>query len=124
MIGDKQRRFVEKAGQKISASVQTAIVRLAEAHDYARDVQCDSWEFAVGIAQIKAIGLSDDDLHWLVANGYVKHKREITKRSDIARKFSPSQDLKFTKTTCFVATAAGLRLTVMESAGSKLQKAA
>jgi len=124
MIGEKQRRFVESAGQCVPTPIKAAIVRLAEAYDYARDMRCDLWKFAVDIDDLKAIGLSADDLRWLVANGYVRHGREITKRSDLARKFRPARDLNFAKNTCFVATAAGLRLTTTAPVGSGLQRAA
>lgn len=70
MIGERQRRFVELAGQPVAPPIQAAIVRLAEAHDYARNTQCDLWEFAVEMNALTAIGLLCDDLRWLVTNGY------------------------------------------------------
>ncbi|MGD0653834.1 MAG: hypothetical protein ABSA16_05780 [Thermoguttaceae bacterium] len=124
MIGEKQRRFDESAGNRLAPPIQAAIVRLAEAYDYARDMQCDLWDFAVEIDALTAIGLSVDDLRWLVTSGYVRHGREITRRSDAARDFRPTQDLNFTKKTCFVATDAGLRLTTTVPIGSGLKRVA
>lgn len=124
MIGDKQRRFVETAGQRVAMPIQAAIVKLAEAYDYARDMQCDLWDFAVEIDALTALGLSVDDLRWLVASGYVRHGLEVTKRSDAARNFNPDRDLDFSKKTCFVITDAGLRMTTTVPVESRLQRAA
>ncbi|MGW8258080.1 MAG: hypothetical protein ACWGMZ_11380 [Thermoguttaceae bacterium] len=95
----------------MATSIQAAILRLKEAYDYACDMHCDLWDFAVEMEELRSIGLSVKDLRWLVVNGYVRHAREITSRSDAARDFRPAQDLKFTKKTCFILTEAGLRLT-------------
>jgi hypothetical protein len=125
MIGGKQRRFVESAGQRIAAPIQAAIVRLADAYDCARDLQCDLWDLAVEIDTLTAIGISVEDLRWLVTNGYVRHGQEITRRSDAARNFHPvRRDLTFTKKTCFVITDAGLRRTTTAPVGSRLRRAA
>lgn len=124
MIGERQRRFVGSPRQRVATPIQTAIVRLAEAHDYACDSECDLWEFAVEIDELTAIGLSLDDLRWLVAGGYVRHGREVTGRSDAARRFRPARNPDFTRTTCFVLTDAGLQLTTVEPAGTGLKRAA
>jgi hypothetical protein len=124
MIGEKQRRFVGTAGQRVAPQIRAAIVRLAEAYDYARDMQCDLWEFAVEMDALRAIGLSLDDLRWLVASGYVQHGHEVTKPSDATRQFRPARNLNFSKTTRFVLTDAGLQLTTTESAGIGLRRAA
>ncbi len=124
MIGKKQRRFVGLAGQHMATPMQAAIVRLAEANDYAWDTESDLWDFAVEIDALLAIGLSLDDLRGLVTSGYVQHGREISGRSDAARRFRPARDLNFTKTTCFVLADAGLRLTTAEPGGPGLKRAA
>ncbi len=84
MIGEKQRRFVGLPGQHVATPIQAAMVRLAEAYDYARDMQCDLWDFAVEIDALAAVGLSPDDLRWLVTSGYVQHRREVSRHSDAA----------------------------------------
>jgi len=124
MLGEKQRRFIGLPGQHVATPIKAALVRLAEAYDYARDMQCDLWDFAVEIDALVAVGLLPDDLRWLVTSGYVQHGREVTRHSDAARRFQPAGDLTFTKTTCFVLTEAGLRLTSAEHVASGLQRAA
>ena len=51
------------------ARLLTALARLLEAHDYARDAQHDLWDFAVSIRSLKALGLTTNDLRWLVCKG-------------------------------------------------------
>ena len=122
MIGEKQRRC-NATGQHLATPIQVALVRLAEAYDYACDMQCDLWEFAVEIDALKAIGLKLDDLRWLVTSGYARHGQELTKPSDTARRFRPARDLKFAKKSCFVVTEAGLQLTTTGIAGSGMRRA-
>jgi hypothetical protein len=124
MIGDRQRRFVATAAERIAPQAQAAIVQLAEAHDYARDMQCQQWHFAVEIESLKALGLTSYDLRWLLSRGYIEHAREITAPNDTARKFRSPRSANFTSRSCFVLTAAGLRLTTTESVGKKVRKAA
>jgi hypothetical protein len=111
MIGETQRRFVGTAGQHVAKTIQAALVRLAESYDYASDSQCDVWDFAVEIGELTALGLSSEQLRWLIINGYARHGCEVTKRGDAARDFRPSYSLKFTNKTCFVPTDAGLCMT-------------
>jgi hypothetical protein len=124
MFGERQRRFVGVSGGRIAPRLREAILLLAEAHDYARDLQCDLWDFAVEIGALLAVGLSLDDLGWLVASGYAEQRQEVTKRRDASRKFRPARSFDFTKRTCFVLTTAGLRLTAMAAPARQLQRAA
>ncbi len=114
MIGGKQRRFIESAGQHVAPHIQAAIVQLAEAHDYARDVRLDLWQYAVEIDCLTKFGLTASDLRWLVSNGYAELAREVTKPDDATRKFQRVRKLIFTKRTCFILTHVGLRLTTVK----------
>jgi hypothetical protein len=87
-----------------------ALAQLAKARDYAQDLQCDPWEFAVEIERLLALGISSSDLRWLIKKGYVEHAREITDSGDLARRFQPSRSLAFTRATCFCVTQSGLAL--------------
>jgi hypothetical protein len=124
MIGDIQRQFIESAGQHAAPHIQAAIVQLAEAHDYARDVRADLWQYAVEIDCLTRLGLTADDLRWLVNNGYAELAREVTKPDDATRKFQRVQELVFTKSTCFVLTRVGLRLTAVKSTHMVARRAA
>jgi hypothetical protein len=124
MIGERQRQFVGKAGQQVARPIRAAIALLAEARDYACDMQCDLWDFAVEIDALWALGLSLDDLCWVVASGYAEPRQEVTKRRDMSRRFRPARNLDFDKNTCFVVTNAGLRLTTVTVPARRLQRAA
>jgi hypothetical protein len=97
---------------------------LAEARDYANDMQCDLWDFAVEIDALRACGLSAADLCWLISHGYAEQQREVTRRRDPMRRFRPARSFDFSKRTCFVVTSAGLRLTTVAAPGRRLQRAA
>jgi hypothetical protein len=97
---------------------------LAEARDYAYDMQCDLWDFAVEIEALQACGLSAADLCWLVSHGYAEQRQEVTRRRDPARRFRPARSFDFSKRTCFVVTSAGLRLTTVGAPARRLQRAA
>jgi hypothetical protein len=124
MIGERQRRFVGAAEQQLAPPLRAGLLLLAEAHDYARDMQCDLWDFAVEIDALQACGLSADDLCWLVDRGYAEQRREVTRRRDPSRRFRPARSFDFGRQTCFVATTAGLRLTTVASPARRLQRAA
>jgi hypothetical protein len=124
MIGKIHRRTLEGAGDRMAAPIRAAIVRLAEACNYARETHSDLWDFAVEIDALKAAGVSFDELRWLVANGYARHAREVTRQSDAVRNFLPASDGNFHKNTCFIITDAGLRLTATEITDATLKRAA
>lgn len=92
------------------AKIRVALELILEAHEYARDVDRDVWEFAVEIKRLLKAGLSRSDLRWLVCKGYVMHGREVTLDGDNRRRFLSTGELSFTRRTCFVLTEAGIRL--------------
>jgi hypothetical protein len=124
MIGARQRQFIDRQDEPVSPRVQRAVVQLAEAHDYAEDVQTGLWEFAVEIESLVGMGIMVADLKWLVQHGYVEHAREVTRHTDASRRFVPPRELKFAKRTCFVLTEAGLRLTRVTSTWMPQRRAA
>ena len=107
-----------------SPQLERVMGQLTHAKECARDASREIWDFAVEIDALTAMGLTADDIRWLVTNGYVRHGQEVTKQSDAARNFHPVRDLTFTKQACFVVTDAGLRLTTAVPVGSGLRRAA
>lgn len=81
---------------------------LLQSQLYAEDVGADCWEFALDLAELKAVGLTSSDLRWLVLKGYAQHARELTLPGDAQRSFRPSKSLTLSKRTCFVITEAGI----------------
>ena len=85
--------------------------QLVVARDYARDLGCDPWEFAVEIERLFSLGITTSDLRWLAKKGYIEHAREVTQPDDSARRFKKCQNLAFSKKSCFLlAEAAGFSL--------------
>ena len=148
MIGELQRHFLERQGEPVPRRIQRAIVQLAEAHDYARDVQTEPWQFAVEIESLEALGVTAADLNWLVQSRYVEHASDVTRPGDTSRRFAPPRNrrastpliglcdgdgsrrlalpraMKFSRRTCFVLTEAGLGLTCVTPAWMPQRRAA
>ena len=80
---------------------------LNEAHDYAQDLGCDVWDFAVEVATLHNAGISNSMLRWMVRKAFVQHGREITLTGEHGRSFRPGRDLTFHRKTCFVPTKTG-----------------
>jgi hypothetical protein len=114
MTGETRRRIVATAVNRIAPRIQEGLVQLAEAYDYAYDVRVDRWQYAVEVDSLRRLGLTVDDLKWLVEQGYVEHRREVTTPDDRARKFRAGRRFVFGGQSCFVATAAGMALTTSE----------
>ena len=98
--------------RQLSPQIQAAVVHLSEAHDYARQTRSDLWEFAVEIAgRSMRWGFRATTCGGWSASGCAECGRETTKPGDTRGEFRPMHDLRFTRTTCFVVTDAGLRMT-------------
>jgi len=92
------------------AGMRPALMLLAKAHEFARDLQTDVWQFAVDLESLEAKGLSHNDLRWLVAKGYLECAVETHARKEGVRAFRPWDKLHFCDQACFVLTADGLTL--------------
>src|SRR5947209_335258 len=60
----------------IAPHMQTALALLLQAHEYAAKLGCNNWQFAVEMNTFRDIGLSKNDLRWLLLNEYVQHAWE------------------------------------------------
>ena len=66
--------------------VRQALRLLLDAADYADDLGRDFWDFALVIRELRAAGLSDNDLRWLAR---IPTERTGTNRSGDSCWFSP-----------------------------------
>ncbi|MFO0820863.1 MAG: hypothetical protein U1A77_23145 [Pirellulales bacterium] len=80
---------------------------MLKAHQLAVHSDFDPWDLAVEIIRLRAAGVTETDLRWLVRSGYVIHAREVTDLQEDGRNFLPSGNLSFAERTCFVLTATG-----------------
>ena len=85
-----------------------ALSMLRDAWDGARDLQVPAEEFALEMRPFYAAGLTNTDLRWLVAKGYVDHLQEQIDAQTGSRLFRRSHSLTITPDSCFVLSAAGL----------------
>jgi hypothetical protein len=100
---DEGKRLADgSATGDLAAPVRTALAHFAKARDYARDVRCDPWEFALEIDRLISMGVTTSDLRWLVKKGYIEHACEVTRPSDATRRFERRQNLAFTAGSCFL----------------------
>lgn len=93
---------------RIPSKLIAGVGSLLEAFEYAVDVSCDRWTFAVSIAHLESLGCTESDFRWLICKGYLEHAREVTAEHDDRRDFLPSAELTFSRNSCFVLTDAGV----------------
>ncbi len=87
----------------------TVVLRyLAEAASFARELGRDPWDFAVEIQTLRELGLTNNELRWLVCKGWVEHQQEVTALGDNCRVFQPDRPLNFSASACFVLSPEGL----------------
>ena len=58
-----------------SPRMRAALSLLVQASAYAHDVGRGIWDFAVEINELRRIGLTVNDLRWLVCAGFIHHGR-------------------------------------------------
>jgi hypothetical protein len=86
----------------LSDRLAQAIAVVVEAANYASRTGADRWDFAVEIEQLQALGLSKNDLRYLVKLRYVEHAAEATTARNQSRRFKREAGLSFTTKSCFV----------------------
>jgi hypothetical protein len=95
---------------EVPTRIRPAVILLLEAFHYASQTSVDRWEFAVELDDLDALGLTRNDYRWLVRQGLVEHRREVTLEVDDGREFRATGDLTFPVATCFVLTDKGIQL--------------
>ncbi len=81
---------------------------LLQSHDYAKELRCDGWDFAVELTCLREAGLNNSDLRWLLAKGFVVQSLEVIPPPDGQRRSCiPVQTLVLEPRSCFLLTAEG-----------------
>ena len=91
-----------------SLALRASLNLLLEAHDSAGERQRPAWEFAVEIATLHGIGLSNTELRVLISRGLVEHSVEKTAASGKGRLFRGVGTLSLPPNTCLVLTERGI----------------
>jgi hypothetical protein len=97
----------EPSSAEMAARLAVGLERLLRAHDYADDLGCDVWDFAVEIRDLRSADMTTADFRWLTRKGYVEHARDVTLPGEEVRSFRRSQGQTFTKKSCFALTKRG-----------------
>ena len=87
-----------------------AIRKLSRAYEYSVDCDRSRWDFAVEISDLDALGVSHDELRWMIGKGLVEHAQETGSGNGIGRSFDSPGGFTFSGRSCFVATNTGLHL--------------
>lgn len=103
-------KAIEAKTVDLNSDRHHALSYLCEAHKNALEVGSSPSSFACQLAGLQGLGISDNVLRWLVAQGFATHQLETTRPRQQRRTFRASENLCFTSASCFVATAAGLAL--------------
>jgi hypothetical protein len=88
-------------------AMRAALTLLIEARRYAESVRHDLWDFAVETDRLAAVGLTRNDLRWLLCKGYVTHAAEVKGDQQTHRIFRAVGDLALSDDDCFVLTESG-----------------
>jgi hypothetical protein len=87
--------------------MHAALQLLLQASEYALEMQCVNWEFAVDIVSLREVGLTMNDVRWLMLNEYVQHAVEVTDREQDRRVFQ-ANGKRLAVESCFVLTSRGI----------------
>ena len=66
-----------------------ALCLMLHAHEYAKDTNCDPWQFALSMGELETIGLATPDIRWLLMKNYAALGMELTVPGDPVRSFRP-----------------------------------
>ncbi|NIL97526.1 MAG: hypothetical protein GTO53_07880 [Planctomycetales bacterium] len=103
--------FCDNSFSTARENVCDGLALLFQAYAYARDLKCDIWDFSVEIWCLRAAGVANFDLRWMVKKGLVDHAAEVTKNGDEKRAFQHDQGMVFTDRSCFALTEIGIATT-------------
>jgi hypothetical protein len=95
---------------RLGPQLKAALLLLLRGWELASKGRRDMWELAVEIAELRKVGLTTVDLHWLLSKGYVQHAIEETKPGSAHRQFGVVGRAQFHERSCFVLTKTGARL--------------
>lgn len=89
-------------------SAEAGLALLFQARESARRLNEDPWEFAVEIDELKAAGMTVNDLRWLMISDFLDHASDVSTAESVARQFREAGRRRFSRRSCFVLTSSGL----------------
>src|SRR5438034_7747322 len=91
----------------LQKTFKEGLALLWRALQYARNLQADTWDFAVERDDLCNTGLSTVDLRWLIARGYVEFGQENARANECKRSFRRFGVSFVAKLASFIVTEAG-----------------
>lgn len=92
--------------QHLHQRVRTAMGVLLDGCLAGRDVDADEWAFATEICELRRLGITSNDLRWMVCRNFVEHAEEIATDGD-ERRFRKQHKLTISEASSFILTEAG-----------------
>lgn len=94
----------------VPGRVHAGLMLLLESLAYAHDVAEDLWEFSVEWPELRRLGLTSNDVRWLIRKDLAQQARETTSADDAKRNFASCKTPMLSARTCLILTEKGLRL--------------
>jgi hypothetical protein len=90
-----------------SERIQRAADKLLQAREYAEDVRKSPWHFAIELQEFLALGMTHNDLRWLVAKEFVIHGLDQSSPTDSQRRVHVSEAMHLSPASCFIISEQG-----------------
>jgi len=88
--------------------LRAALRILLDAWDNAAQFQRHVWEFAVDVNRLQALGVTPEEIRWLIENKYVHHALELTGSAPARQVVEPANPSVLADNSRFVLTAASI----------------
>jgi hypothetical protein len=96
-----------KGHKAIPQRLSSPLLLLLQAHDYAKATGRECLDFAVEVADLRQLGMTNTDCRWLVCEGWTLLVRELKPVSGETRRFQHDVGLTIHRRACLVLTPAG-----------------
>jgi hypothetical protein len=96
--------FSRKKARQFSSFLRA----LKDAQEYAQDLQCSRWEFAISLAELGATDVQIHDLRWMIRKGWIHHNGEATLEPDCRTNVRPDERSKIHPGSCFIIGQSGI----------------
>jgi hypothetical protein len=90
---------------------------LLQGYRYAGESARSIWDFAVEIQDFKDLGLTSNDLRWMICHEWVEHASEVRGLEEHGRRFEQQRSLSLSPLSCFVLTELGVSVAAQISLG-------
>jgi len=89
-------------------AILMAMRKLLRAFRFSSDCNRSRWDFAIEIQELRELGISTEELRWLIGKGLIDHAEESLENAHLNRTFQSSGGFSLSPRSCFVLTDSGL----------------